>query len=176
MAIDEILDLVNENDEVIGEIERTKANSGKNLIHREIGIILLGKNNKVLVQKRSQSKKTFPGQWILSVGGHVSKGVSPEKAAHIELVEELGFDTKLILIDKKLMHYSSESNFANVFLGKIPEGTSYKLDPQETELVKTLNFDEYKNMIDNGEIFQQGSAYFLEKFWSGAYDSYLNKI
>lgn len=176
MTAEEILDLVNDKDEIIGEIERSKANSQKDLIHREIVILLLDKTNKILIQKRSKTKKIFPGVWILSVAGHVPKGAEPDKIAHEELKEELGFDTKLIFVDKQLMKYPNESNFAYFYLGNIPKATQYKLDPTETDEVKTINYDDYKKMTQIGEEFQEGSVYFLEKFWSGAYDEYINLI
>ncbi|MCA9397648.1 NUDIX domain-containing protein, partial [candidate division WWE3 bacterium] len=93
MAQDELLDLVNENDEVIGTILRSEANSNPKVYHREIGILIADSQDRVLMQQRSKNKKVYPLYWIVSCAGHVSAGMTPEEVAHKELQEELGFDT-----------------------------------------------------------------------------------
>ena len=57
----EILDLVNENDEVVGEIEKEIANSDPNLIHREISVYVFDNENRLLMGQRSLKKKVYRG-------------------------------------------------------------------------------------------------------------------
>lgn len=83
---DELLDLVDENDNVVGEVLKSEAHKNPRLIHRVIGGILFDDNNRVLLQKRSYLKGSDPGVWITSWAGHVGKGCSPEDAAHRELL------------------------------------------------------------------------------------------
>jgi isopentenyldiphosphate isomerase len=51
--VDELLDLVDESDQIIGELWKSKAHKGPKLIHREVAIIIHNDKSKVLFQKRS---------------------------------------------------------------------------------------------------------------------------
>lgn len=86
----EYLDLVNENDEVIGKEDRDVIykNGWRNF--RVINIMIFTSNNKIIVPKRSFNRKVFPNSYDCSVGGHVSSGETYEQAAYRELEEELG--------------------------------------------------------------------------------------
>jgi isopentenyl-diphosphate delta-isomerase len=80
---DEIIDIVNEADEVIGTSTRKEAHR-KGLLHREVYCYIIGKAG-VLLQRRSDNHL-----WDHSVGGHCPTGQSYEEAAIREAQEELG--------------------------------------------------------------------------------------
>ncbi len=86
----EYLDLVDENDNVIGKEDRNiiYENNMKNF--RVINIMIMNSENKIIVPKRSDNRRLFPNCYDCSVGGHVSSGESYEEAAYRELEEELG--------------------------------------------------------------------------------------
>ena len=86
--MDELLDLVNEKDEVIGEVWKSEANSNPKLIHREILVYVFDDQNRMLLQQRSFTKKVYPGQWAETCAGHIGKGEKPKIAAYRELSEE----------------------------------------------------------------------------------------
>jgi isopentenyldiphosphate isomerase len=90
MSSDELLDLVNENDEVVGSVWKSEAHKDNRLTHREVAVALFTKNGEVLLQQRSMKKETGKGEWKVSVAGHVAFGEDPEKAAEREVFEELG--------------------------------------------------------------------------------------
>jgi len=48
--------------------------------------------SKILLQKRSMSKDTFPGRWDISSAGHVEANTSLIRTVQLELAEELGID------------------------------------------------------------------------------------
>ena len=68
---EEVIDLVNEKDEIIGTVTKKTANSNPNIIHREIGVILFDKNNRILFQQRSKKKLIDPMVWTVSCEGHI---------------------------------------------------------------------------------------------------------
>jgi isopentenyl-diphosphate Delta-isomerase len=96
------LNIVNENDEVIGN--DTRQNIHKNgLLHREIHIWIFNDRGEVILQKRAANKDTYPGLWDVSVGGHVEIGDDYETTAIRELEEETGLKVKkedLIFLEK----------------------------------------------------------------------------
>ncbi|MFA7301537.1 MAG: NUDIX domain-containing protein [Candidatus Shapirobacteria bacterium] len=88
--MDELLDLVNENDEVIGEVWKSQANSDPLVIHREISVYLFDNENRMLMGQRGFTKKVYPGVWGESAAGHIGKGEKPEDTAHRELKKRNG--------------------------------------------------------------------------------------
>jgi len=152
----EILDLVDENDVIIGEVERRIANADPTKLHREIGVILVDNKKRVLLQRRSLKKKIHPGLWILSAAGHVPQGMDPMKAAYKELLEELGFDTKLTFVEKFLNTYEHERNFAYLYSGQY-KGENIILDPSESEAVILVNRSEIVS-LQKQELIEPVSA------------------
>lgn len=88
----EIFDIVNEKDEVIGQAARGEVHKNKNLIHRSVGVIVFDKKGRVFLQQRSATKDTDPLKWTISASGHVLSGDSYEETALRELKEELGLN------------------------------------------------------------------------------------
>lgn len=94
----EYLDIVNEEDEVIGKDTRKNIHD-KYKIHRGTHIFVINSKGDLLLQKRSLKKKYYPGFYDASVGCQVLSGESYEEAAIRETKEELGFTPdKLVLI------------------------------------------------------------------------------
>ncbi len=88
-AMEEMLDIVNELDEVIGQHTRSEVHLHGHK-HRATHIILSNSARQVFVQLRSMSKDTNPGLWDTSAAGHVDAGESYLDCAARELAEELG--------------------------------------------------------------------------------------
>lgn len=63
--------------------------------HRSAHVWIYDRRGRVLLQKRSPLKDTFPGLWDISVAGHVSAGESPLQGALRELREEIGLQDVL---------------------------------------------------------------------------------
>lgn len=93
--MEEILDIVNEADEVVGQASRTDAHR-QNLMHRATHIILTNSAQQIFMQLRSESKDTNPGLWDTSAAGHVDAGECYEACAVRELKEELGVEVQVI--------------------------------------------------------------------------------
>lgn len=113
---DEMSDLVNENDVIIGKISRKQAHTNKSLVHRAIAVLVFNSNNELLLQKRSLDKQIDPGCWTVSCSGHVSSGETYDKAALRELEEELGLNLKSVnFITKNKFEYQNETEFMSFF-------------------------------------------------------------
>jgi isopentenyldiphosphate isomerase len=96
------LNLVNENDEIIGV--DTRENIHRNgLLHREIHVWLFNDKGEVIFQKRGPNKDTYPGLLDASVGGHVEINDDYKTTAVKEVEEETGLKIEkkdLIFLEK----------------------------------------------------------------------------
>jgi len=85
----EIVDIVDENDVVIGQAPRSEVHA-KGLRHRFVTALVQNDKGEILLQWRSHRKAIFPRMFDSSVGGHVGAGQSYEQAIMQETREELG--------------------------------------------------------------------------------------
>src|SRR5215475_1906871 len=88
-AADEILDIVDENDQVIGQSPRGEAYA-RGLRHRCAFILARDAAGRVFVHRRTATKLVFPSLYDMFVGGVVGAGESYDDAALREAEEELG--------------------------------------------------------------------------------------
>lgn len=86
---DEIFDVVNERDEVIGRASRREVHE-RGLMHRAVHVLVWDPAGRVFLQQRSLKKDTFPGAWDSSASGHLDAGEDYDACALRELREELG--------------------------------------------------------------------------------------
>jgi len=89
IAAEEIFDVVNERDEVIGR--RTRAEVHRlGLMHRAVHVLVFNSRRQVFLQKRSMKKDRQPGLWDSSASGHLESGEEYAACAVRELREEIG--------------------------------------------------------------------------------------
>lgn len=86
---EEIFEVVNERDEVIGRQTRREVHR-LGLKHRAVHILLFNSRGELFLQKRSALKDTFPRAWDSSASGHLLPGERYEEGAIREIQEELG--------------------------------------------------------------------------------------
>ena len=86
---DEIFDVVDESDRVIGREARAEVHR-RGLLHRAVHVLVFNSRGEVFLQKRSMSKDTFPGAWDSSSSGHLCCGEEYDACAVRELQEEIG--------------------------------------------------------------------------------------
>jgi isopentenyldiphosphate isomerase len=98
----EMLEVVDENDNVIGLETRTKVHE-QGILHREIHIFFITPNGEIIFQHRAKDKDTYPDKLDATVGGHVEPNMSYEETAVKECKEETGIDidpSKLFFLTK----------------------------------------------------------------------------
>lgn len=88
--LNELFDIVDENDQVIGQATRGQVHGNPKLIHRSVGVAVLNTKDELILQQRCATKDTDPLLWTISCSGHVGKGDSYRETAIRELEEELG--------------------------------------------------------------------------------------
>jgi len=88
---DELFDVVNARDEVVGQAPRREVHA-RQLLHRAVHILIFNPQGEVFLQQRSLAKDLAPGLWDSSCSGHVDAGEDYDQSARRELGEELGLD------------------------------------------------------------------------------------
>src|SRR6516162_4114684 len=86
---EEIFDVVNERDEVIGRRPRSEVHR-LGLLHRAVHVLVFNGRGEIFLQKRSMRKDRQPGLWDSSASGHVDSGEEYDTCAVREAREELG--------------------------------------------------------------------------------------
>ena len=86
----ELLDLVDADNTVIGTVARSRVHGAPALRHRAVHVLVYDDRGRLLLQKRAAGKEIQPGKWDTSVGGHLAAGESYPAAAVRETAEELG--------------------------------------------------------------------------------------
>jgi len=89
---EEIFDVVNERDEVIGQCPRSEVHRLR-LNHRAVHVLVFSRAGALFLQKRSHLKDCFPGTWDSSASGHLDRGEAYDACAVRELREEIGLVT-----------------------------------------------------------------------------------
>ncbi len=88
-AAEEIIDIVDEDDRVIGQRPRGEAYA-RGLRHRCAFVLVRDAEGRIFVHRRTPTKPVFPSRYDMFVGGVVGAGESYDDAAHREAEEELG--------------------------------------------------------------------------------------
>ncbi len=129
----EMLEVIDENDNVIGLETRAKIHQD-GLLHREIHIWFLTPEGEIIFQHRAKDKDTYPDKLDATVGGHVEPKMSYEETAVKECKEETGIDidnSKLLFLTKlrkksfdevtKLTNNTIRSQYAYLYEGPISD-------------------------------------------------------
>lgn len=86
---EEIFDVVNDRDEVVGRATRKEVHA-TGLKHRAVHVLVFNSRGEVFLQKRSMLKDTARGKWDSSASGHLDAGEDYDACAVRELREEIG--------------------------------------------------------------------------------------
>ncbi len=161
----EYLNIVDENDNIIGNETREKIHQ-EGLLHREIHIYFITPNKEIIFQHRAKDKDTYPDLLDATVGGHVDIGDSYKDAAIREMEEETGLKVdidSLIFLNKtrgkssldkatgKINNVWRES-YIYYFQGKLSDlkkekGKAIAFESWSREKLKNINSDDKKIFI-----------------------------
>lgn len=158
------MDLVNEKDEVMGEVWRSETVNNPSKIFREVAALIYDDKNRLLLQRRSLNKKTYPGYWIISAGGHVGKGEDPDEVIKKEIREELGIEVPLKFKEKRLMIYPNNRSMAYCYVGKYYKG-EIVIQKEEVEEARFFSKAEFENLVKNDKV-EETSGEWCREFWN----------
>ena len=153
----EMLEVVDENDNVVGLETRAKVHQD-GLLHREIHIWFLTPQGEIIFQHRAKDKDTYPDKLDATVGGHVEPKMSYEETAIKECKEETGIDidlSKLLFLRKmrkksfdevtKLTNNTIRSQYAYLYNGTISE---LQIEEGKAEGFEAWKIDDLPNLSE----------------------------
>lgn len=129
---DEIFDVVNERDEVIGRNTRREVHR-LGLLHRSVHVLVCNSQGQVFLQKRSMTKDRQPGLWDSSASGHVDSGETYDACALRELREELGLSLQQAPRPLFKLSASAETDQEHVWVYRCEAEGPFSLHPEEIE-------------------------------------------
>ena len=128
------------------------------LWHRAVVVFVVSiDNQRVLLQKRSATKKLWPNCWDLTAGGHVLAGEIGYQAALRETKEEIGLELRpedLLCIGSSISEnlkgeiINRHFNEYNVAKSDV-DPAELKLQPEEVEEVKWVDWREIRERVRN---------------------------
>jgi len=163
----EILDIVDEYGNPTGKtVERKKAHE-EGIMHRTSHVWILRKKQgkvQVLLQKRAETKESFPGCYDISSAGHIPVGMDFVESAIRELQEELGISVsadELIFCGDRIKIWDDcfcgkpyhDRQYTRVFIlwRDLDEG-EFILQKEEVDSVLWMDLDECITAVENNKI------------------------
>lgn len=121
MAEDDLVDIVDEKDRVVGQATKEEK-FAKELISRNVVAFIKNKRGELIVVKRSPHKQSWPNRLDLATCGNVNVGETYHQAITREIKEEIGIDCPVKLY-KKIYTEVTENNkqvkyFTAIFIGE----------------------------------------------------------
>ena len=150
----ELVDIVDENNQLTGQVEERWDAYNKGLWRRTVSCWIMNEKGEVLLQKRTANKIRNPNKWA-KTGGQVDSGESVEEAIFREVKEEIGIEIPKEQIKVIDIHKSNDKNkrfqynFLFVVNYKIED---YVLQKEEVAEVKYFTIEELEKAKKNNDI------------------------
>lgn len=144
---EELLDIVDDNDHVIGQESRTIVHQ-RGLQHRGVHVFLFTDDGKMLIQKRSADRAASPSLLDCSISEHVKAGEDYHDAAIRGMREELGVEgIEIERLTKFRMNYGMNDNEISELYQGVVNPELVQFDPVEIESVVYLSMDELRRVL-----------------------------
>lgn len=142
--------LVDENDQVLGTMEKIQAHR-EGLLHRAFSVLIFNDQGKMLIHKRASDKYHCGGLWTNACCSHPRLNEETIDAAKRRLIEEMGFTCDLKYVDSFIYKVDfenglTEHEYDHMFIGKYND--PFQPNPEEVEDWKFLSINEIKKDIE----------------------------
>lgn len=169
----ELIDVLNEDGVLTGEVLSRNDVHKRGLWHRAIIVAIINEKNEILLQQRSEKKEKNAGMWDISVAGHISAGQDSLSAAAREINEEvsvlLGYRTEIkdfrymycFRKEQKFREDFIERQFYDFFILRT-SGVNDKtlcFQKEEVQDIKFVGLSTIQKMIENQELVERPEIY-----------------
>lgn len=166
-TMDEILDLVDENDVVIGQKKRSEIYSEGLSNFRVVNAFVVNKDGRMWIPRRTAHKKLNPLYLDFSVGGHVESGETYEETFRRETAEELNLDiSKVEWIELGTMKPSTDGTLAFMKVYEIKMNKSPKYNTDDFVEYFWLTPGEFFEKLNRGDKSKYDLPKVIKNFYS----------
>lgn len=161
--------IVNEDDIVIGSMDRALISSGQSYIYRVSALWVMDSKGNILLAQRSFSKKHDPGKWGPAVSGTNDEGETYHENIIKEAEEELGIVGIGFKRELKMRRHGEHEYFLQWYSAMIdlPE-SSFSIQEDEVEQIKWFSPHDLKSAyVERPDDFVSGMDTYLEYFVDG---------
>ena len=141
---DEIFDVCDEHDRVIGTAPRSRVHA-EWLLHRAVHVFVFNSRGPLLLQRRSATKDESPLKLTSSTSGHLGAGESYETAAIREMQEEIGLTGPLEFLVK--LPASQETANEHTVLYRMFSDAEPTPDPAEILRMEVVSLPQVQRML-----------------------------
>jgi mutator protein MutT len=154
----EVIDVVDENDNVIGSATRQEVRR-KNLLHRGVAVLVLNSKGEVFVHKRAKAKDIYPSMYDMFCGGTVLAGESYDEAAIREVREEMGIKNPQLKFLFKFRFKSDINKVMQIVYLCIYDG-KIRIQKEEIEKGSFMTINELKELMKKETFCPEAPAVF----------------
>ena len=164
------IQIVDEHDRPVSAATIAEAQA-HGLTHRIARIMVDDGAGNLLLQKRTDDRRLYPGRWDNSAAGHVDAGESYLEAAARELAEEIGLKNVSL---EEIGSYYHEGSFEGLILKRfnrvyrvtVLPSQHFDIQPEEVAAVEWFSLDKIKQQIQNQpELFTDGVIDVINRFY-----------
>ena len=162
----ELVDIVDENNNLTGQVEERWLAFEKGLWRRTVSCWIMNEKGEVLLQKRAGEKRRNPNKWA-KTGGQVDSGETVEEAIFREVKEELGIEIPKEQIKIDSIYKSDDKNrrFAYNYIFVVNyKIEDYVLQKEEVADVKYFTIEELEEIRKNNDLNYTFSNWSIEDF------------
>ena len=146
----EELILVDGDDKEIGFLSKAECHDGAGVLHRAFSLFLFNDKGELLLQKRSESKRLWPGFWSNSCCSHPRRGESMHVATQRRLLDELNIQSSLEYVyrfsyEAGFGDLGSENELCHVYLGTLD--SEVRRNETEIEAIRYVSANELNEMF-----------------------------
>lgn len=132
----ELLILVDEQDNALGELDKASCHDGFGRLHRAFSVFIFNDQGELLLQQRAEDKRLWPSFWSNSCCSHPRVGEAMDVAIQRRCEQELGMSTDLRYVYKfkyqaSFKDLGSEHELCSVYVGQY----SGQLDINHSEIM-----------------------------------------
>lgn len=146
----ELVDLYDENRVPLGKTAERYGKKGPGELRIVVHVCLFDSRGRMLIQRRTESKRIWPGLWDVTVGGGVDAGETTRQGAEREVREELGYALDLSGL-RPSVTVNFEGGFDDFFIAvRDLDLHTLSLQAEEVNAVRWVTLEELLAMVDDG--------------------------
>jgi isopentenyl-diphosphate delta-isomerase len=145
--------IVDEEDNALGEEDKEKCHDGEGILHRAFLAMVFNRSGQLLLTRRSEGKRLWPGYWDGTVASHTKVGEDYEQASRRRVKQEIGLEAQSVQYLFKFRYKvrykdaGSENEICAVTVVSGADEKEIESDSNEISEVKAVGLEELREEV-----------------------------